>query len=60
VIEQLENGFPGKKIAEQFGISQQTVSDIKKKKESIKTFALNFDVENDESSASNRRTLKKP
>lgn len=60
VIEQLENGVPGKKIAEEFGISQQTVSDIKKQKESIKSFALKFDVGNDKSSASNRQTLKKP
>jgi hypothetical protein len=51
--------FLEKKIAEQFGISQQTVSDIKKK-ESIKTFALNFDVGKDRSSASNRQILKKP
>jgi transposase len=60
VIEQLENGVSGKKIAQEFGISQQTVSDIKKQKESIKTFALKFDVGNDKSSVSNRQTLKKP
>lgn len=60
VIEQLENGVSGKKIAQEFGISQQTVSDIKKQKESIKTFALKFDVGNNKSSVSNRQTLKKP
>jgi transposase len=60
VIEKLENGVPGKKIAEEFGISQQTVSDIKKQKESIKLFALKFDVGSDKSSVSNRQTLKKP
>jgi hypothetical protein len=60
VIEKLENGVPGKKIAEEFGISQQTVSDIKKQKESIKSFALKFDVGSDKSGVSNRQTLKKP
>jgi hypothetical protein len=40
VIEQLENGVPGNKIVEEFGSGQQTVSDIKKQKESIKTSAL--------------------
>jgi Trp operon repressor len=60
VIEQLESGVSGRKIAEKFGIGQQTVSDIKKQKESIKTFALKFDVASDKSSVSNRQTLKKP
>jgi transposase len=60
VIEKLENGVSGKKIAAEFGISQQTVSDIKKQKESIKSFALKFDVGSDKSSVSNRQTLKKP
>jgi Mg2+ and Co2+ transporter CorA len=43
VIEQLENCVPGKKIAEEFGIDQETVSDIKKQKESMKTYALKFE-----------------
>jgi hypothetical protein len=60
VIEQLESGVPGKKVAEEFGIGQQTVSDIKKQRESIKTFALKFDVGSDKSSVSNRQTLNKP
>jgi hypothetical protein len=60
VIEQLENGVPGKKIAEEFGTDQQIVSDITEQKESIKTFALKFDVGSDKSSVSNREMLNKP
>jgi hypothetical protein len=42
-MEQLEKMvFLKKKIAEEFGIGQQTVSGIKKQKEPIKTFALKF------------------
>jgi hypothetical protein len=32
VIEQIKNGVPGKIIAKEFGLGQQTVSDIKKQK----------------------------
>jgi predicted DNA-binding protein YlxM (UPF0122 family) len=50
VIEQFENGVPGKRIAKEFGIGQQAVSDIKKQKKSVKTFALKFNVDSDKSS----------
>jgi transposase len=53
VIEQLVNGVLEKKIAEEFGIGWQTVPDIKKQKDSIKTLALKFYVLSDKSSVSN-------
>jgi hypothetical protein len=53
VIEQLENGVLGKKLLKNLVLANR-LSDIKKQKESIKT----FDVGSDKGSVSNRQTLK--
>jgi hypothetical protein len=46
-MEQPDNQVPGNKKCEEFDIGQQTVPDIKKQKESVKTFASKFDVRSD-------------
>ncbi|PNF19290.1 hypothetical protein B7P43_G07518 [Cryptotermes secundus] len=50
--------FQRKKLLKNLVLANR-LSDIKKQKESIKSFALKFDVGNDKSSASDRQTLKK-
>ncbi|XP_055858892.1 uncharacterized protein LOC129921189 [Episyrphus balteatus] len=58
VIEKIERGVSGRLIAEMFGISRQTVSDIKKHTPIIKAYAAEFDGANNTKNTSISKRMK--
>lgn len=49
VIEKLEKGASVASICVEYGIANQTVSDIRKKKDDLRKFVLKFNVEKEKS-----------
>ena len=45
LIEKLESGVSVARVCDEYGVKKQTVSDIRRSKEKLQAFAVNFDVD---------------
>ncbi|KAG8238769.1 hypothetical protein J437_LFUL016608 [Ladona fulva] len=58
IIEKLETGTPTSQIVAEYGIGMSTVKDLKKNRDSLRKFALQFDPSMQATGLSARKTLK--
>ena len=58
LLKKLESGYSVARVCDEYGIKKQTVSDIRKAKDKLKSFAVNFEVEKASSIKDKRKHMK--